>query len=281
MRSTRAQSGFGRSGRTWASGAAPVSIRFAVSSSEPFQNGWKPASASQSITPTAQMSADGSPGSPRSRSGGTYASVPGTSPVAVSDSSSASWARPKSSSRTEISSPSATRMLEGLTSRWTTPRLCAWASASSTCAAASTAAASFSSPARSACAHGLAGDVLVGDVDVAAVALERVGAQTVLVAQARSCKRLALGSRRGLALARDDLQRDVEAVALVAGEPDRARAAAAERPERPVAVDDELACGERQGRLGHDPQFFARFGRILRPPGNSLEWAGFFLQRGL
>ena len=72
IRSTSAQSGFGRSGRAWASGAAPVSIRLAVSSSEPFQNGCQPASDSQSIAPTAQMSAGGPPDSPcTSRSGGT------------------------------------------------------------------------------------------------------------------------------------------------------------------------------------------------------------------
>ena len=71
IRLTSAQSVFGRSGRTDSSGAAPVSIRRAVSSSEPFQNGCQPASASQSITPTAQTSAAGSPGSPCSRSGGT------------------------------------------------------------------------------------------------------------------------------------------------------------------------------------------------------------------
>ena len=67
------------------------------------------------------------------------------------------------------------------------------------------------------------------------------------------CRRLglALGPRRRLALARDDLERDVEARALVAGEPDRARAAAAERPQRPVAVEDELDAGERRGSLSH------------------------------
>jgi len=74
-------------------------------------------------------------------------------------------------------------------------------------------------------AHGLAqrrpGHVLVGDVDVVAVARERVGAQTVRVAELRRRARLALGPRAGLALACHDLERDVEPVALVAGEPDR------------------------------------------------------------
>ena len=71
------------------------------------------------------------------------------------------------------------------------------------------------------------------------------------MAQLRRSLGLALGPHRGLALARDDLQRDVEPGPLVAGEPDRARAAAAERPQRPVAVEDELDAGERWGGLSH------------------------------
>ena len=63
---------------------------------------------------------------------------------------------------------------------------------------------------------------------------------------------LAFGARTGLALARDDLERDVAAGVLVAGEPDRAAAAAAEGPERPVAAEDEVVLGERDGWL-HRP----------------------------
>jgi hypothetical protein len=70
-------------------------------------------------------------------------------------------------------------------------------------------------------AHRLAGHVLVGDVDVARVPVQPVGAQAALVPQPRRRQRLSLGPRRGLALARDDLQRDVEAGALVTREPDR------------------------------------------------------------
>ena len=50
---------FGSSGRRSPSGRAPASIARAVSSIEPRQNGCRPASASQSITPTAQTSAAG------------------------------------------------------------------------------------------------------------------------------------------------------------------------------------------------------------------------------
>src|SRR5205085_451902 len=83
--------------------------------------GWRPASASHRSTPTAQTSAAGVAGSPPSRSGEMYASVPGTSPAAVSVSACGSRASPKSSSRTEMRSPSAIRTFEGLTSRWTIP----------------------------------------------------------------------------------------------------------------------------------------------------------------
>ena len=71
------RSRFGRSGRNSPSGRAPASIARAVSSIEPRQNGCRPASASHSITPTAQTSAAGVASPPASRSGEMYASVPG------------------------------------------------------------------------------------------------------------------------------------------------------------------------------------------------------------
>ncbi len=97
----------------------------------------------------------------------------------------------------------------------------------------------------------LARDELVRDVDVPRVAAEPVRAQAGGMAQVRGRLGLALGPHGRLALPRDDLQRDVEARPLVAGEPDRARAAAAERPQGPVAVEDELDAGERRGSLSH------------------------------
>jgi hypothetical protein len=96
-------------------------------------------------------------------------------------------------------------------------------------------------------AHRPAGYVLVRDVDVAVVAGVRVRAQASGMAQSRGGLGLPLGTRPGLALTRDDLQRDVEAVCLVAGKPYRARAAAAERLQGPVAAEHELA-----GRKGRD-----------------------------
>ena len=95
-------------------------------------------------------------------------------------------------------------------------------------------------------------DVLVGDVDVTGVGAEAVRAQAALVAQPRRRLGLALGAVGGLALARDDLERDVEARLLVAREPDRAGAAAAEWPQWAVAVEDELPAWERMCSGGHD-----------------------------
>ena len=170
---------------------------------------------------------------------------PGTSPTAVSVSASSNCARPKSSRRTEmpvvvgeqdvrrlhvaVDDPARVRVREPVEDL--RGRLDGVAVAEP--------------PGAQRLAERAAGDVLVRDVDVAAVAAEVVGAQAALVAEPRGRLRLALRARSRLALARDDLERDLEAGPLVAGEPDRARAAAAERPERPVAVEDELPV--RQG----------------------------------
>ncbi len=93
--------------------------------------------------------------------------------------------------------------------------------------------------------------VLVGDVHVARIPSEPVGALTGRMAQPGSGLRLAFGTRRSLALPRDDLQRDVEAVALVPGQPDGARAAAAKRPQRAVAAQHELALDQGWRCIGH------------------------------
>ena len=71
------------------------------------------------------------------------------------------------------------------------------------------------------------------------------------MAQRRRGLGLSLGPRRGLALARDHLERDVEPRPLVAGEPDRARSAATKRPQRAIAVEDELDAGELWCSLSH------------------------------
>ena len=112
------------------------------------QKGWLPTSASQRITPTAHTSLRSLASLPPRRSGEMYASVPGTSPTAVSVSASSNWASPKSSTRADSASPSSTRTFDGFTSRWTIPRRWACASPSRICAASSTAVASSSSPLR-------------------------------------------------------------------------------------------------------------------------------------
>ena len=103
-------------------------------------------------------------------------------------------------------------------------------------------------------------DVLVGDVDVAGVGAEAVGAEAALVPQARCRLGLALRAVCGLALSRDDLQRDVETRLFVACEPDRAGASAAERPQRAVAVEDELPARERMCSSRHGFSWFGRRG---------------------
>jgi hypothetical protein len=100
-------------------------------------------------------------------------------------------------------------------------------------------------------AEGAAGNELVRDVDVPGVARERVRAQARRVTQARCGGRLALGSSGGLPFAGNDLEGDLETSPLVAGEPDRPGGSAPERPQRPIAVEDELARSRREGGTSH------------------------------
>ncbi len=101
-------------------------------------------------------------------------------------------------------------------------------------------------------AQGASGHVLVCDVDVARIVSDVVRAHAPLVAQPARCQRFTLGAGGGLSFPGDDLQRDVEAGALVAREPDGARAAAPERTNRAIASEHELVggWGDRDGRHG-------------------------------
>ena len=100
-------------------------------------------------------------------------------------------------------------------------------------------------------AKGLAGDELVRDVNVPLVVGEREGAQAIRVPEARGRGRLALGARSRLSLSRHDLQGHVEPRGLVAREPDRARASAAERAQGAIAAEDELRVLRRCQSGGH------------------------------
>ena len=100
-------------------------------------------------------------------------------------------------------------------------------------------------------AEGPARHVLVGDVDMLGVASEPVRALAGGVAQAGGGLRLPLGPGRRLALPRDDLESDVEAVLLVPGKPDRAGPSTPERPQRAVAPEDELALDKGWGCVRH------------------------------
>jgi hypothetical protein len=70
------------------------------------------------------------------------------------------------------------------------------------------------------------------------------------VAQGGGSASLTLRAVPRLALSGDDLQRDVEAAPFVAGEPYVAHPSCAERPERPVAAEEEVVL-ERSRR--HSP----------------------------
>src|SRR5256885_16677222 len=62
---------------------------------------------------------------------------------------------------------------------------------------------------------------------------------------------LPLGTGCRLPLAGHDLERDVEPVLLVPGEPDRDGTSAPERPKRAVASEDELAMDKGWDSVGH------------------------------
>ena len=115
-----------------------------------------------------------------------------------------------------------------------------------------------------------AGDVLVGDVDVARVARERVDPLAAWVPERGGGARLAVGALGDPALAGDHLQGDVEAVLLVAREPDVPHSAGAERPQRPVAAEDQLVLRGRRSpravllRAGRSP-FATGVTRYIRP----------------
>src|SRR3954465_7916986 len=67
-----------------------------------------------------------------------------------------------------------------------------------------------------------------------------------------------------LAFPGDDLQPDVEAAALVPGEPHMAHPARAEGADRPVTAQEEIM---RKGRLGHPA--FLRCGAPISSPAGS------------
>ena len=252
--STAETSRRGRSGRSVTSGGAPASIALATSWSGTPQNGCLPASDSQRRTPTDQTSLSGVASSPARRSGAMYASVPGTSPTAVSVSAPSNCASPKSSRRAAISSlvleedvrrldvamddARAVRMRQGVEHLGRDLD--------------GIGVGELVHPHR--LAQRASGDVLVRDVHVARVVPDVVGAHAAVMAEPSRREGLALGSGRGLPLARDDLQRDGEAGPLVLREPDGAGAAAPERTDRPVAAEDELSGrGDRDGRHRYRP----------------------------
>src|SRR5262249_12306651 len=96
-----------------------------------------------------------------------------------------------------------------------------------------------------------AGHVLIGDVHMLRIAPESVGPLTGGMAEPRGRLRLALGARGGLALARDDPERDVDPVLFAACGPHGARAAASQRLQGPIPSKDELALEDGWGGVRH------------------------------
>ena len=94
-----------------------------------------------------------------------------------------------------------------------------------------------------------AGYVLVGDVDVPGVARERVGALAARMTEPRGRRSLSLRPRSRLSLSRDDLERDLGSGRLVAGEPNRAGAAATERLQGAIPAENELVRGNGESRF--------------------------------
>ena len=114
------------------------------------------------------------------------------------------------------------------------------------------------------------GNVLVRDVDVPLVARERVGTQTSGMLELGRGGRFPLRARSGGSCAGDDLERDLAILPRVEGVPDRSHPAAAERPERPVPVEDEGRRGSVSRGLAHPCDTFSA-GR--RSPLGAEEWA--------
>ena len=161
-------------------------------------------------------------------------------------------------------SRSSTRTFAGFTSRWTIPARCAWASASSTWAAISTASSSVSSPA---------------PIVSRSVRPGRTG-RRCRRGSGRGRRRRPARSDRGGAAARrgprarrelppafaqDDLERDVQPVPLVEGEPDRARPTRAEGPHGSIAAEDEVLGSWDGSDGGHRLTFLAAAAPTPRP----------------
>ena len=251
-RSTHSTTAGSRSGRMEASDGAPSSIRRAVSSSEPPQNGCRPASASQSSTPTAQTSAAGPGGlaaqplgrDVRERAGDV---ADGRQRLVLVHHRQAEveelHAHVRAVREQDVRGLDvAVDDAVGVRVRQAVEDLRACLDR---CLVVQVA--SRGSPRASVSAR----DVLVDDVDVAGIASERVRSQAALVPELGGRARLALGAGSGVAVAGDDLQRDVGAALGFHGEPHGARAARAEGSDRPVSPEHERSRGDCCGRPRH------------------------------
>ena len=143
---------------------------------------------------------------------------------------------------------SGTITLPGLTSRWTTPRPCAWASASHSATPTRSTSRSDSSPSRMQLGQRAPAHELGDQVDGLVVAPGLVEGDDPRVRQARRGARLALGARRHRGVVhRDALDRDGALEVLVLGQPHDAEAARADLAHEPVAAEHapRVAAGAR------------------------------------
>ena len=161
---------------------------------------------------------------------------------------------PKSVSLATTPSPIASGIstLPGLTSRWTTPRACAWQSASQIAIADLGDVAVAQRAVAQQLSERLPADELRDEIDGLIVAARFEQGDDRGMRQPRRCQRLALGSlrRRRLFADRDPLDGDVAIEAQVTSQPDGAEATLAKPLGQLVAIEDNGSRGSRATRRG-------------------------------
>ena len=199
--------------------------------------------------------------------------MPTTSPVRVSASSPARWATPKSVSfaRSPRDAGSGTITFCGLTSRWMTPRSCAWASASASASPIRRTSRSDSSSAASSWRERAPLDELGDQVAVRRLAarVEQADRHDRVVVEPGDRARLALGALRPAA-GGDDLDRHGAAEALVA-RPNAEAARAEPRPAGSGPSRRPRACGRpcQRSSAVAPPAFPARKGHLPGRKGSA------------
>ena len=139
-------------------------------------------------------------------------------------------------------------MLEGLTSRWTIPSSCAWASASQSAIPIPTMSRSDSRPSSSSCVQRPAAHQLGDQIGTLVVDRRLVEGHDPRMRETGGRAGLALEAAADDPLRGQDLDRHIALQALVAGHPDRAEGSGAEPAVEAVAVQDEREAAPRRCR---------------------------------